>query len=166
MGMLDEVLEKFKNDKSWNTENKDGSHRFDKKISWIEEMVKEYASFFEVSEDEIIQKMEKGRTYSWPNFYQEANFPSVSAFGDLVGVYKTFEEFNEQSINKWKGFRCPKCKNIGRHPQLCEHRLNKDGICDWTANGLFSGPKRVIILEGGFDTIPIFEPVDKESEGA
>lgn len=39
MNKLDELLEKFRSDKGWNTENRDGSHRFDKEIEWIGRMV-------------------------------------------------------------------------------------------------------------------------------
>lgn len=56
MNKLDELIEKFRNDKSWNTENKDGSHRFDKEIAWIEEMIKEYADFFKLPVNDVIEK--------------------------------------------------------------------------------------------------------------
>ena len=53
MNKLDELLEKFRSDKGWNTENRDGSHRFDKEIEWIGRMVKEYAEYFGVHERSI-----------------------------------------------------------------------------------------------------------------
>lgn len=95
MSKLDELLEGFRSDKGWNTENRDGSHRFDKEIEWIGQMINEYAEYFKMPVDEVVEIMEKKRTYSWPNYYQKANFPDVSSFGELVGVYKTFEEFQE-----------------------------------------------------------------------
>ncbi len=156
---LTEVLNKFKNDTSWNTENKDGSHRFDEKLKWLEKTVKEYAKYFNTTEDEVITIMENNRTYSWPNYYQEANFKSVSDFDSLLGIYKTFDDFNNYSNEHWKGFKCPKCGTIGSHPQICIHRLNKDNKCDWVADGLFRAKDGIIVLENGFDVIPIFEPV-------
>lgn len=159
MNKLEELIKKFTEDKQWNTEERNGTHRFDKKIAWIESMIKEYADYFKMSVDEVVEVMEKNRTYSWPNYYQEANFPSISKYGELVGVFKTFDEFNEYSTEHFTGFKCPACGNIGSHPQLCMHRIEKDGKCDWCATGLFSGPQRMVILENGFDAIPIFEPV-------
>lgn len=159
---LDEVLKQFREDKSWNTENKDGSHRFDKEIAWIEEMVKEYAEYFKMPADEVISIMESQRTYSWPNYYQKANFPSVSSFGDLVGIYKTFDDFRKYALEHWEGFRCPSCGDISPSPQECIHRINKDGKCDWCSYGLFESSERVIILESGFKAIPIFKPINKE----
>lgn len=162
MKNLKEVINSFREDKNWNTENKDGSHRFDKEIEWIEKMVNEYADYFKMTADEVISIMEEKREYSWPNYYQESNFPSVDNFGKLIGIYKTFDEFQTYAKEHWKGFRCPKCKNVGRHPQECDHRIEKDGKCDWCSYGLFESGKKVVILESGFKAIPIFEPVEKE----
>lgn len=158
---LERVLDEFRNDKTWNTENKDGTHRFDEKIKWIEKMVKEYAEYFNLSVDDVITKLEEDRTYSWPNYYQEANFNNVSDFGNLLGIYNTFDDFNNYAKENWNGFKCPRCGSIGSHPQLCIHRLNKDGICDWSASGFITSKDGVIILENGFKRIPIFEPINK-----
>lgn len=167
MDKLNELIEKFKNDKKWNTEYPNGKHRFDKEIEWIEHIIKDYAEYFKMSTDNVVEIMESNRSYSWPNYYQKYNFPEVSEFDDLVGIYKTFDEFHEYAKLNWKGFKCPVCKTIGTHPQECEHRIKKDKKCDWTAYGLIKSSTRVIILEDGFKTIPIFEPVlktDKDKE--
>lgn len=165
MSKLDELIDKFRNDESWNTLERNGSHRFDEKLIWLEQTIKDYAKHFEMSEDEVVEIMEKGRNYSWPNYYQPANFPSIDEFKDLVGVFKTIDDFVEHSRKYWKGFKCPKCKNIGANPQECQHRIDNDGVCDWTSYGLFSGPDKVIVLESGFKVISIFEPVPiEESE--
>ncbi len=159
MGKLQEVLDGFANDDSWNTENPDGSRRFDNEIKWIESMVKSYAEYFHMKEDEVIEKMEEKRTYSWPNYYQRANFPDVENFKDLVGIYKTAAEFDEYASKNFKGFKCPSCGSISDNPQECIHRIKKDGKCDWCSYGFLKGPHRIMILESGFSTIPIFEPV-------
>lgn len=59
MSKLDELLEGFRSDKGWNTENRDGSHRFDKEIEWIGQMINEYAEYFKMPVDEVVEIMEK-----------------------------------------------------------------------------------------------------------
>lgn len=161
MDKLQSLLGRFRSDKNWNTEGRNGRHRFDDKIAWIEKMVMEYASALGKSTDEIVDLMEKGRDYSWPNYYQKANFPGIDS-DSLYGIFDTAEDFKKSANEKWKGFRCPRCGDITSHPQECVHRITEDGKCDWCAYGLFRSGKGVIILERGIDLIPIFEPVPKE----
>lgn len=161
MGKLEETLEKFRNDASWNSPNRDGTHRFDKKIAWIEDMVRTYAVVLDMEPDAVMEIIEKERTYSWPNYYQESNFPGLDS-DSVIGVFKAFEEYREYAAKNWDGFTCPKCGDITKHPQLCRHRLDNDGKCDWCASGLIRSPRGVIILENGLSLIPIFEPVSKE----
>lgn len=161
MNKLEELLAKFTNDTSWNTPNKDGTRRFDKEIEWIGQMVREYAEALKMTTDEVVDIMEKGRDYSWPNYYQPCNFPPLDD-KNLVGVFKTFEEFRDHATQHWSGYLCPKCGTISPHPQLCFHRLERDGVCDWCSSGLFRARSSVIILESGLKSIPIFEPVPKE----
>lgn len=161
MDKLNALIEQFRNDHAWNTPNKDGSHRFDKEIAWIEEMIRNYAEKLNMTTDEVVDIMEKGRDYSWPNYYQPCNFPPLDS-KNLIAVFKTFEDFRNHATQHWQGFRCPKCGTISTHPMLCKHRLDKDGVCDWCSDGLFRSDKGVIILENGLKAIPIFEPVPKE----
>ena len=163
MDKLTELLEKFRSDEHWNTKNADGTHRFDEKIAWIEQMVKESAAALSMTTDEVVTILEEKRTYSWPNYYQKANFPSLNS-ELLYGVFPTFDAFHEESRKKWKGFRCPNCGDISSHPQMCIHRVKKDGKCDWCSYGLFQSGKGVVILEEGPKLIPIFEPVPKDDE--
>nr|WP_325294907.1 hypothetical protein [uncultured Oscillibacter sp.] len=160
-GKLQEMLEAFRNDENWNTPEPGGGHRFDKELEWLEGMVKAYAGKLGRSEDEVAEIMEKGRTCSWPNYYQPANFPGLDS-ASLVGVFDTYDAFHEHARQHWKGFTCPKCGTISPHPQLCIHRLKEDGECDWCSYGLFKSFKRVVILENGLEAIPIFEPAEKE----
>lgn len=74
---------------------RDGSHRFDAKLKWLEDTIREYSEFFNVPADEIATMMEESRTYSWPNYYTKANFPSVKGVANLVGIFQTFDEFNK-----------------------------------------------------------------------
>lgn len=164
MDKLNQLIQKFEQDESWNTENLDGTHRFDNELQWLARTVREYAEYFKLSVDDVVEIMEKNRTYSWPNYYQPSNFPSVSSFGELAGVFRTYEEFQEYTKQHWKGFRCPVCGSIGDHPQECVHRIRQDGQCDWCAYGLFQSGTKVMVLESGFKAIPIFEPVPLEKK--
>lgn len=165
MDKLQALLDKFTNDKTWNTENSNGTHRFDKEIAWIETMVKGYAEKLNLSTDKVVEIMENKRDYSWPNYYQPANFPGLNSDG-LIGAYDTFKAFGEHAQKNYKGFKCPHCGNVGHNPQECDHRVSKDGKCDWCSYGFFRSGHTVIILENGLNAIPIFEPVLKENENA
>jgi hypothetical protein len=165
MDKLHALLDEFTNDKMWNTKNSDGTHRFDKEITWIGKMVKDYAEKLNLPTDKVVEIMESKRDYSWPNYYQPSNFPGLNGDG-LIGVFDTFEAFREHAQKNYKGFKCPHCGNIGHNPQECDHRVNKDGKCDWCSYGLFQSETTVIILENGLNTIPIFEPTLKENENA
>ncbi len=158
MGKLQELLDKFRNDKSWNTENHDGTHRFDKKILWIESMIKDYAAKLNLPVDRVVKLMEGKREYSWPNYYQPANFPPLDS-DSLIGVFDTFDDFKSHALKHYKGYRCGLCGEIGEHPQECMHRIKKDGKCDWTSYGLFRSETSIIILENGLNAISIFKPV-------
>ena len=160
MDKLEQLLESFRNDKE-NTTYKDGSRRFDEKIAWIGNMIRNYAEAFNMTTDEVVDIMEKDRDYWWPNYYQPCNFPPIDS-KNLIGVFKTFEEFKSHSEQHWQGYRCPRCGTISPHPQECLHRHLKDGKCDWCSYGLFRTGKGVIILENGLKAIPIFDPVPKE----
>lgn len=160
MSKLQELLDEFRNDKNWNTEYKSGGHRFDNEIAWIETMIKKYAETLKLPEDQVVELMEGKRDYSWPNYYQPANFPPLDS-DNLIGVFDTFEAFKKHAEINYSGFRCGKCGNVGRHPQECDHRIDNDGKCDWTSYGLFNSGTSVIILENGLKAIQIFKPVPK-----
>ena len=161
-GQLQEMLDSFRNDNVWNTLMVNGSHRFDKEIAWIEEMVKSYAERLNLSVDRVAEIMEETRDYAWPNYYQPANFPGIDS-DSLIGVFETCDAFLEHAKEHWKGFICPKCGDVSPYPQLCIHRVEKDGKCDWRSYGLFRSGRGVIILEDGLKLNPIFDPVEKEN---
>jgi len=164
MDKLQKLLDEFRNDATWNTQNRDGSHRFDKEILWIESMLMEYAEKLDISVDKVVELAEKRRSYSWPNYYQESNFPPLDSDG-LIGVFETYEAFRTYAGENYSGFKCSSCGNVGKNPEECDHRIAKDDICDWCSFGLFKSGISVIVLESGLRAIPIFEPVLKrESE--
>ena len=161
MDKLQKLLEKFRNDKDWNTENHDGTHRFDKELLWIESMILDYASKLNLPIDKVVELVEGKRDYSWPNYYQSTNFPPLDSNG-LIGVFETFEDFRSHAQKHYKGYRCGQCGEISVHPQECLHKNKRDGKCDWTSYGLFRSGFSVIILENGLSAIPIFEPALKD----
>lgn len=161
MSKLEALLDMFRNDTTWNTPEVNGGHRFDKKIAWIETMIRDYAEKFNMSTDEVTEIMERERTYSWPNYYQEANFPSLDS-DCIIGIYETMDDFHEKGMAAWKGFKCPKCGDITPYPQECIHRKQKDGKCDWCAYGFLKSNRGIIIKSEGLELIPIFEPVEKD----
>lgn len=161
MNKLEELLDTFRNDKHWNTENRDGSHRFDEKLLWIESMIKDYAEKLKMSIDTVVERMEEKRDYSWPNYYQEGNFPPMDS-DRMIRVFETTEAFINHVKENYIGFKCSACGTIGKDPQECEHRIKKDDICNWTSYGLFHSLKSVVILDKRIQPICIFEPVGKE----
>lgn len=165
MKKLEEVLDTFRNDEGWNTLNPNGTHRFDEKIAWIEQMVKSYAEALHMTPDEVISIMEEKRDYSWPNYYQEGNFPGIQSEA-LYGVFEDFDQFRTYAMEHWAGYKCPKCGDISPSPQECIHRIKKERKCDWCAYGFFGAPRGVVIKSTGLHMIPIFEPVEKQEEKA
>ena len=164
-GNLEEVIKQFCDEKWRMSPGETTASRFAKELEWFRGMVKEYAEFFGKTEDEMVAEMEEKRNYSWPNYYQPANFPSLKSVKDdphFVGLFNTPEDFNEHAKANFIGFRCPKCGNIGKDAQACEHRRAGDGVCDWCANGLFTSAWFVIIPSIGYNKIHIFEPVKKD----
>ena len=78
-GKLQEMLAEFRADPVWNTPEPGGGHRFDKELEWLEGMVKSYAQRLGLPEDRVAEIMEANRSYSWPNYYQPANFPGLDS---------------------------------------------------------------------------------------
>lgn len=162
MSKLDTLIEKFEADEKWNTLERGGGRRFDKELIWIREMVEQYAEKLNMSVDDVVDNFEMNRDYSWPNYYQEANFPNLDKI-DAISIYETLKDFQADN----KKFKCPACGNIYEHPRLCEHRIKKDGICDWTAGGLFRvGLHHVVIKDMGLVPIAIFNPVEEDKDGS
>ena len=165
-GTLEEVIKQFCDEKWGMSPGETTASRFAKELEWFRGMVKEYAEFFGKTEDEMVAEMEEKRDYSWPNYYQPANFPSLKGLKDnphFVGLFKTRDDFAKHCNENYVGFRCPKCGNVGRDPQACEHRKAGDGVCDWCATGLFTSEWFIMIPELGYNKIHIFEPVGKDA---
>jgi len=157
---LDELISKFENDKSWNTPERGGGRRFDKELIWIRGMIESYSEKLNIPLDEVVDSFEKNRDYSWPNYYQKAHFPDLDKL-EAISVYETLEDFKQTN----KRFKCPSCGNVYEDPTRCEHRIKEDGICDWTAGGLFQiGLHHVVIKDMTLVPIGIFQPVTENNK--
>ena len=155
MCKLNDLIEQFENDKMWNTLENNGGRRFDKKLIWLKEMIEQYSKKLNMSIDEVVDSFEANRTYSWPNYYQEANFPNLDKVDDIT-IYETLDDFKREN----KKFKCPSCGNVYIHPAQCEHRIKEDGVCNWTAGGFFNiGLHYVVIKEKSLVPMGIFQPV-------
>ncbi len=116
-------------------------------------MVEQYSKKLEMSIDEVVEVFESNRGYSWPNYYQPANFPNLEKI-ENIKIYETIKEFKEEN----NLFKCPSCGNVYTHPTKCEHRIKEDGICDWTAGGFFKiGLQNIIIKDISILPMAIFE---------
>ena len=155
------MLEDFRNDPE-NRPYEDGRRRFDRNLEWLEATVRRYAEKIGVTPDECTALLEAGRDCWWPNYYQEANFPY---FDDkhFVGYFASPDASSAFAREHWRGFRCPKCGNVGKSPTECDHRIKGDGVCDWCAFGLFQSPFVILVRDNGRIVVGhIFEPVPKD----
>jgi len=163
-GTVEEVIAQFCAETGWGFHGETTAMRFKKEIEWFRGMVKEYADFFGKTQDEMVAELEEKRSYSWPNYYQPVNFPSLEGIKSnpyFVGLFATEADFANHARANWIGFKCPKCGNIGSDPERCEHRKENDGICDWCAGGLFTSEWFIIVPSISYARIPIFQPVKK-----
>ncbi|HCA5183032.1 TPA: hypothetical protein MW242_002656, partial [Acinetobacter baumannii] len=91
------------------------------------QMLEEYSQKLGISQVDLLTALEKGRSYSVPNYYQASKFPSI----DKVTIFETIEDFKNSHADK--GFRCPSCEGISSNPQKCNANPTE---CNWTSYGL------------------------------
>ncbi len=99
----------------------------------VVEICSHYADKLNLDPLEVFEALERQRTYSYPNYYQEANFPNL----DKVMIFENVEEMNK-IISPSKGFKCPACGGVSKSHTVCDSGVEKDGnVCDWKSYGLF-----------------------------
>ena len=103
-------------------------HRYCDKFKWILDRAQLYADAMGVGRDTILASWEEDRTYWYMNYYQECNQPIIEG---NIRVFDTIEVLLS-SIDKERGFRCPKCNGASKDPYECTC-----DDCDWKAYGLF-----------------------------
>lgn len=137
-------------------------------IAFIRQFTAEYAEVLSLSQADVIEAIEAKRDYSAPNFYQQANFPSL----DGVRLFDTLEAFRAAIPSR--KFRCPCCQGISTDPYACNSGDKKsDGeTCNWKSYGLFRtiGKGMRVVIKEGFLEHPevheIFMPVEFEEQTA
>lgn len=108
-------------------------------FSLLDRVLPQYAEWLEdVSEDEVLEAIEKHRTYSAPNYYQQRNFPDISSG---VVLFRDSDDVNAE-LQPERGFRCPMCRGVSKHQTECDSgvMIDEDGARrpgNWKAFGLF-----------------------------
>ena len=99
----------------------------------IIEICEHYAKHLNLDSVDVFSALEKKRSYSYPNYYQWANFPKL----DSVRIFENETELKE-AIKPKQGFRCPHCNGKSKSPYVCDTEIEKGGKpCDWKSYGLF-----------------------------
>lgn len=140
-------------------------HKYCDKFKWIIERAKHYSEKTKVPYLEILKVWEKERTYSYMNYYQDANFPLLD---DNVKIFETKEEARKAIGKK---FRCSSCGGISTSPYQCNSGVIKTDIkdgkrrkCNWKVYGLFGtlGKGQNIFVKEGLVNQHIFMPITWE----
>lgn len=129
----------------------------------LSRVLPEYAKALDLTQDEVLEALERKRNYNAPNYYQDANLPPLN---DVV-VYDTKVAFKARIPSGT--FRCPSCRGVSRDPYRCDSGVVREGqVCDWAAGGLFGTlgkGYRVVVKETFLDhpqIHEIFMPIDLE----
>ena len=137
----------------------------EEKYNFVIARAKEYAEHLGLNYEDIIEKWESKRNYSFVNYYQDANQPKI----DNVRVFENIEDFRKSIKNM--GFRCPYCMGISSDPQECDSgqmvrriafdKRSKLETCNWKSYGLFRtmGKGVDIFLKDDFTITEIFMPI-------
>jgi hypothetical protein len=139
------------------------AHCREKTINFVIDKCREYGEHFEMCPVEVFKRMEGRRNYSYPNYYQEANFPKLKD----VHIFDNIEHFKKY-VGK-DGFRCPACKGVSTNPYKCNSGVkDKSGKpCDWKSYGLFSAEYQATFKDlflKDFTINSIFTPIVEEGE--
>ena len=117
-------------------------HRYCSKFRWIIDRAQHYSHHTGIPVVDILNAWEDDRSYSFNNYYQDANQPKLT--DARVLVFSTVQEFIG-TVGK-KGFRCPACGGVSSNPYECKsgiivkkdrRRRRKRVPCDWKVYGLF-----------------------------
>lgn len=144
----------------------EGERRAERLETFLQRLLPEYAEKLGLSQAEVLNALESGRSYSAINYYQAAKFPPLAD----VDVYDSQDDLKAAIPSMT--FRCPCCEEVSTDPYECNSGANKKGSeepCDWKAYGLFGtlGKGYRFTIKAGFLDNPrvdeIFMPVDMET---
>jgi len=145
--------------------NVNGGGRGDRcssKFRWVIDLVRHYEHHLKIPAADILDALERQRSYGYMNYYQEANFPRITK---NVRVFDDEQAFYD-SVGKM-GFRCPACGGISRHPVRCTSgkEMSSGKICNWSAGGLFGtlGKGAQFVIKSTIQVVTIFMPVAWET---
>lgn len=158
--IMGQILEEAR--ASWKGEI--GEERATKLKAFLERLLPEYSEKLGLSQELILQAIEKARTYSAVNYYQEATFPRLAD----VDIYE-----NQEALLKAipsRKFRCPSCKGVSTNPYTCDSGEKRSGgeECDWKAWGFLGclGLGYTFTIKDGFLKNPrietVFMPLEME----
>ena len=137
-------------------------HKYCDKFKWIIERAEHYAEILDIPAAEILDSWEEQRDYWYMNFYQECKQPLLDSSGK-VRVFDTNEDVVKSFGNK--GFRCPNCKGVSSHPQICDtHKVVDNKVCAWKSFGFFRFNLVTVVVKRPFSVTEIFMPVNWETK--
>lgn len=162
---MEALLEKIKAEARASWPGETGERHAQTIEAFLRKTLASYAKTFGVAEEDILTAFEGRRRYNVVNYYQEANFPDLSA----VVVLDNPEEFKR--LYPSGRFVCPSCGAESANPFWCtsgamigEGKARR--TCDWKAHGLFRtmGKGMRLTFREGFLDHPkieeIFMPVE------
>jgi len=123
-----------------------------------------YSKFLGVTQQEVLNALEKNRTYWSLNYYQQYRFPRINKL-DAIFINKE-DFFNKFPSQK---YICPSCNGLSTNPNICTTKLpskTKSKICDWKSYGLFGclGKGYSFIFKEEFLLHPIVYTIFKPAE--
>jgi len=139
-------------------------NEYSSKFKWIIDRAKHYSHVTGVPIVEILNAWENHRNCWYMNYYQDSQQPKLKK-GSNIFIFDTVEEINKLVD---KGFRCPACGGISKHPNMCDAGtkvdFSKSGICDWKSFGLFGtlGKGAFIFVKEEARGMNVFMPVALE----
>lgn len=146
--------------------NLNDDKRFANTLKFVRDKTEHYASVLKMDKTDILEAIEKNRTYWAANYYQESKLPTIDA---TVMIYETSAEMRAD-IKPELGFVCSSCGGISMDPNACNSgkETSTGKICDWKTYGLFRSHNiyRCIIKETFLESATVYEifmPVSKQN---